>query len=88
MRHIYKKIIINYIQTTLCPSIIKDYALSNNFNITDSESIIIYNFIKSNYLFILNGEENKLLLLKNQLRPELYQEIIKLYQYYKKKFSL
>ena len=61
MINIYKKIIENYINTTLNPSIIKDYASNNNFNISSSESIILYNFIKENYKFILNGNDEVLL---------------------------
>lgn len=82
---IYKKIIINYINTTLSPSIIKEYASNNNFNISNSESIIIYNFIKENYQYILNGNESKLLELRYLLRNDLYEEIINLYKKYRNK---
>ncbi|MBO5414867.1 MAG: hypothetical protein J6A17_04485 [Bacilli bacterium] len=82
---IYKKIIINYINTTLSPSIIKEYASNNNFNISNSESIIIYNFIKENYQYILNGNESKLLELRYLLRNDLYEEIIDLYKKYRNK---
>lgn len=86
MINIYKKIIENYINTTLNPSIIKDYASNNNFNISSSESIILYNFIKENYKFILNGNDEVLLKLKKLIREDLYEEVIKLYNYYKNKF--
>ncbi len=86
MINIYKKIIENYINTTLNPSIIKDYASNNNFNISSSESIILYNFIKENYKFILNGNDEVLLKLKGLIRKDLYEEVIKLYNYYKNKF--
>lgn len=86
MINIYKKIIENYINTTLTPSIIKDYASNNNFNISSSESIILYNFIKENYKIILNGNNEVLLKLKDLIRQDLYQEVIKLYNYYKNKF--
>lgn len=86
MINIYKKIIENYINTTLNPSIIKDYASNNNFNISSSESIILYNFIKENYKFILNGNDEVLLKLKRLIRKDLYEEVIKLYNYYKNKF--
>ena len=82
---IYKKIIINYINTTLSPSIIKEYASNNNFNISNSESIIIYNFIKENYQYILNGNESKLLELRYLLRKDLYEKIINLYKKYRNK---
>lgn len=86
MINIYKKIIENYINTTLNPSIIKDYASNNNFNISSSESIILYNFIKENYKFILNGNDEVLLKLKGLIRKDLYEEVIKLYNHYKNKF--
>lgn len=86
MINIYKKIIENYINTTLNPSIIKDYASNNNFNISSSESIILYNFIKENYKSILNGNSEVLLKLKPLIREDLYEEVIKLYNYYKNKF--
>ena len=56
---IYKKIIENYVKTTLSPEIIIDYAYKNNFMLSSRDSIIIYNFIKRNYKFIdvLNEEE-------------------------------
>ena len=86
MINIIKKIIENYINTTLNPSIIKDYASNNNFNISSSESIILYNFIKENYNFILNGNDEVLLKLKGLIRKDLYEEVIKLYNHYKNKF--
>lgn len=86
MINIIKKIIENYINTTLNPSIIKDYASNNNFNISSSESIILYNFIKENYKSILNGNSEVLLKLKLLIREDLYEEVIKLYNYYKNKF--
>lgn len=86
MINIIKKIIENYINTTLNPSIIKDYASNNNFNISSSESIILYNFIKENYKSILNGNSEVLLKLKLLIREDLYEEVIKLYNYYKKKY--
>ena len=86
MINIIKKIIENYINTTLNPSIIKDYASNNNFNISSSESIILYNFIKENYKSILNGNDEVLLKLKGLIRKDLYEEVIKLYNYYKNKF--
>lgn len=86
MINIIKKIIENYINTTLNPSIIKDYASNNNFNISSSESIILYNFIKENYKSILNGNSEVLFKLKLLIREDLYEEVIKLYNYYKNKF--
>ncbi len=64
---------------------ILNFAKKNNISISTSESIIIYNFIKRNYKFILNGDDSSLKELKNSLREDLYNKIIELYMYYKNK---
>lgn len=64
---------------------ILNFAKKNNISISTSESIIIYNFIKRNYKFILNGDDSYLKELKNSLREDLYNKIIELYMYYKNK---
>lgn len=86
--HIYKKLIINYINNNLSPTIIKEYAINNDFPITTSESIIIYNFIKRNYNFILNGNDDKIYELRPEVRDDLFKKIEELYFYYKKKYRL
>ena len=88
MIYIYKNLIISYINNNLDINIIKEYASSINFNISTSESIIIYNFIKRNYNFLLNGNEDCFCELKKSLRPELYNKIKELYNYYKSKLGL
>ena len=62
--------LINYINNTLSIEDIKKFASENNYNITDQESIIIYNFIKGNYESILNNDESKFLELKKLIREE------------------
>ena len=84
MINIYKRIIINYINN-ISTNDIKNFANKNNFPITNSESIIIYNFIKKNYNQILNGDESSLQDLKSKLRCDLYNKIIELYMHYKSK---
>ena len=64
---------------------IKDFAYKNNIKISQSESIIIYNFIKRNYIYILNKDNNKIHEIKNYIRDDLYQEIVSLYNKYKSK---
>ena len=86
--HIYKKLIINYINNNLNPTIIREYAANNNFTISTTESIIIYNFIKRNYNFLLNGYDDKIYELKPELRDDLFSKIEELYFYYKKKYRL
>ena len=85
MIKIYKNIIINYIEKSLSIDEIIEFAKKNNIKITTSESIIIYNFIKENYISILNKDNNKIGELKNYIRDDLYQEIISLYNKYKDK---
>lgn len=82
---IYKKLIENYIKTTLTPEIITEYAYNNGYMLSSSDSIIIYNFIKRNYKFILNGDESSFKELEKEISPELYHKIQELYMYYKSK---
>ena len=62
-----------------------NFANKNNISISSSESIIIYNYIKRYYKFILNNDDSSLSELKNSLRKDLYDKIIELYMYYKNK---
>lgn len=82
---IYKELIKKYIPK-LTTDDIKNYAKSKNISLTDSETLIIYNFIKTNYMEILNGNEEKLLSLKKTLREDLYNIIINLYKENKNKY--
>ena len=84
MIKIYKNLIINYVNNMTTNDIL-NFAKKNNISISTSESIIIYNFIKRNYKFILNGDDSSLKELKNSLREDLYNKIIELYMYYKNK---
>lgn len=80
-----KNLIINYINTTLSPNIIEEYGSKNNINISNTDSIIIYKFIKRNYNFILNGDESSFIELKQEINPILYVKLYDLYMYYKSK---
>ena len=53
-------------------------------NLSDQEINIIYNFIKENYNSLLEQDTSSFELLKNQLNKETYNEIINLYNKYKK----
>lgn len=86
MINIYKIIIINYINNTLSPNIIKEYAKNNNLYISSSEANILYKFIMNNYKDVLNGNEACFSNLKSILRPELYNKVFNLYNYYKSKY--
>ena len=61
------------------------YADSIHFPITDNESNIIYNFIKENYLEILESDDI-LIKLKPLIREDLYLKIIELYHENKTKY--
>ena len=69
----------------MTPNDILTFAIKNNISVSSSESIIIYNFIKRNYKFILNVDDSSLKELKKLLRDDLYNKIIELYMYYKNK---
>ncbi len=62
--------------------------IKNNFMLSSRDSIIIYNFIKRNYKFILNGDESSFKDLEQQLDKDLYKKIKELYMYYKKQVNL
>ena len=81
----YKELIKNWIPN-LTPIMIKDYARKIGTNLTDSEVTILYNFIKKNYIEILDGNETSLISLKQQLNPTLYKKVIALYQENKQKY--
>ena len=82
---IYKEIIKKYINY-LTPNDIKMYAQKNNIEVNNQEVQIIYNYIKKYYLEILNNNESCFLKLKKEIRPDLYNIIMKLYQENKQKY--
>ena len=81
--YIYKEIIKNNIHL-LTKDHIKNYAITQNEHLTDTEIIIIYDFIMNNYTELLNKNEKILLKLKCKLNDNLYNKIINLYEIYKK----
>ena len=87
MINIYKNLIENYINNMDIDDI-KSFALKNNISISNTESIIIYNFIKINYKSILNGDESSFISLKQSLREDLYIKIMELYMHYKSKLFM
>ena len=62
---------------------IKNYAQSQNIDLTNEEVDIIYNHIKKYYNELLNKDTRSFQVLKKALRKELYQKIIVLYNTYK-----
>ena len=64
----YKELIKSYIPK-LTPRMIKDYGETINISLTDSETIILYQFIMKNYSEILEGNETSFIELKRKLNP-------------------
>lgn len=81
----YKELIKKWIPN-ITPTIIKEYGEKIGIKLKDSETTILYQFIKKNYSEILDGNEKSLETLKKSLNPSLYQEIYKIYQDAKVKY--
>ena len=81
----YKELIKSYIPK-LTPKLIKEYGKKLNISLTDSETIILYQFIMKNYSEILEGNETSCIELKKKLSPTLYTQLIKLYNENKTKY--
>ena len=78
--YIFYKIFTNSI------TVIKDYGENLNISLTDSETIILYQFIMKNYSEILEGNETSFKELKQKINPNLYQQLLKLYEQNKAKY--
>ncbi len=81
----YKELIKSYIPK-LTPKLIKEYGKKLNISLTDSETIILYQFIMKNYSEILEGNETSFKELKQKINPNLYQQLLKLYEQNKAKY--
>ena len=81
----YKELIKSYIPK-LTPKLIKEYGKKLNISLTDSETIILYQFIMKNYSEILEGNETSFIELKKKLSPTLYTQLIKVYNENKLKY--
>ena len=85
MNFIYKELVKKYINL-LTITDIKKYALSQNEYITDQEAITIYNHIKMYYKELLDGNTQSFTVLKQNLRKELFDKVLQLYNEAKSKF--
>ena len=81
----YKELIKNWIPN-LTPTLIKEYGKKLNISLTESETIILYQFIMKNYSEILDGNEKSFKELKKQINPTLYQQLLLLYNEQKQKY--
>ncbi len=65
---------------------INKFALSQNIKLTNDELNIIYNHIKNDYQTFLTKDPNIILnQVKTEVREEVYNKIIELYNQYKDK---
>lgn len=83
---IYKVLIQKYINTVTTEDI-KNFAIKNKMPISDNEALIIYDFIKKYYNEVLNKNDQIFLLLKDKVRPQVYNNIIDLYNKNKTKID-
>ncbi len=80
---IYKELIKRYIRNITINDI-KKYALENNEILTDTEASIIYNHIKTYYPELLEKNITSFTTLKQNLRSDLFEKIVLLYNEYSK----
>ena len=63
-----------------------DYAKKINISLSDSDANTLYQFIMKNYSEILEGNETSFKELKQKINPNLYQQLLKLYEQNKAKY--
>lgn len=80
---IYKELIKKYINKLTIEDI-KIYALTQNEKLNTEEATIIFNHIKKYYLELLNKDTSSFNILKQNLRKELFNKIVSLYNEYNK----
>ena len=78
-------LIIEYVKK-LTVDDVKNFAKLKNINISDSEAIILYNYIKNHYQELLNNDSKIIKEIKDQINPNTFKEVYKLYLEYKIKY--
>lgn len=81
----YKELIKKWIPNLTKENII-DYAKKINISLSDSDANTLYQFIMKNYSEILEGNETRFKELKQKINPNLYQQLLKLYEQNKAKY--
>ena len=81
----YKELIKKWIPNLTKENII-DYAKKINISLSDSDANTLYQFIMKNYSEILEGNETSFKELKQKINPNLYQQLLKLYEQNKTKY--
>ena len=83
----YHFFILKYIQNITEKDIIK-FVLSQGIELSESEVKLFYHHVKQNWETILYGDPTTLFqAVKSEIRPETYQKMIELYQYFKEKYQ-
>ena len=83
----YHFFIRKYIQNITEKDIIK-FALSQGIELSESEVKLFYHHVKQNWETVLYGDPTTLFqAVKSEIRPETYQKMIELYQYFKEKYQ-
>ena len=81
----YKELIKKWIPNLTKENII-DYAKKINIPLSDSDANTLYQFIMKNYSEILEGNETSFKELKQKINPNLYQQLLNLYEKNKAKY--
>ena len=81
-----KSLIRNYIDLLNLDKL-KNFALKNDINLTDTELNYLLNLVKENYEDILINDEKYLKEIKSNINNSEYQKIEDLYKYYKKRYK-
>ena len=78
-------LIIEYVKN-LTVDDVKNFAKLKNINISDSDAIILYNYAKNHYQELLNNDSKIIKEIKDQINPNTFKEVYKLYLEYKIKY--
>ena len=81
----YKELIKKWIPNLTKENII-DYAKKINIPLSNSDANTLYQFIMKNYSEILEGNETSFKELKQKINPNLYQQLLNLYEQNKAKY--
>lgn len=83
----YHFFIRKYIQNITDKDII-NFAMAQGIKLSENEVNLFYHHIKQNWETVLYGDPTTLFqTIKSEIRPETYQKMIELYQYFKKKYQ-
>lgn len=83
MIKIYKDLIKKYIKSLTIEDI-KKFSTKYNENLTNEESQIILNYIKKYHNELLNKNTSSFTILKQNIRKDLFNKIVQLYNEYNK----